>query len=291
MVKCRILFLALFVLILSACVKTIPTRATWTGAHGSQAGDAALEVWENEFSSIRDHFPNLADGIEREMSKGAEPLDAASRKKIDAARAHILANPECTTCWMWKDVLSAVKHLDDSVRLARLSSKKFMALYFFYTNQLFLNDADLATASTGELAAALVHEMTHRVMWSAVTRHTSFTRDEMLLLLVACIDFWQRDKIADEGVAYWNQVKWTEAAGLNTHGKLAPGALAWVHGDSDVGLRKLFAAEMLTPSGTSKLSCGPPVIVRGPNRGTYFDPEGLAPEILHPLLATALGSM
>lgn len=271
------------------CVKMLPTRAVWFASHGTTADEDALGAWENEFAQIAERFPDLSKGIE--MSMRAEPLDAAMRERVELGRKFILAHSECGSCWKWDGVLKSLKDLDGSVRLARLTDKKFIALYFFYTNTLFLNADDLLKATTEEIAASLVHEITHRLVWRAVANHASFTRDEMLLLLIACNDFWQRDKIADEGIAYWNQVTWTESAGLKTHGKVLPGTLAWIHGDTGSGTQKLFAAEVLTPPNTSKLRCGPPVIIRGANRGTYFDPIGLAPDILNPLFAEVFGGM
>lgn len=288
--KCRILFLAILVLALSACVSSIPTRAAWIGSHGTRAAAYEVRVWEREFFEILEGFPNLPTEIERKMREDAKPLDAASRKRIDMARAYILARPDCGSCWMWKDVLNGVRDLG-TLRLEGVRDEKAVARYFFYTDQLFIDVDDLAKATTEEAAAMLVHELTHRAAWNAMKSYASFTRDEMVLLLVACTDFWQRDKVANEGLAYWNQVTWTESAGLKTHGKLIPGTLSWVQGDRDVRLNKLFAASAMTPANASNLRCGPPVIIRGPHRGTYFDPVGLAPEFLTRLFADVFGSM
>ncbi len=310
------LFVVALTVWLGACTP-FPYR-TWAEPRPLMASDAEVGNWEQIFGKMGQVAVDnrIADTFDEDARNSGEPLDEGTQRWIEEARAYILAKATCPQCLYWDMTLENVRALGRTIRVSRSHRRGLRASYFFYTDVVKVRPEAIADHTLVQLAAILVHELTHRSEFLALRERTQFTRDELLFLLLVCDDYARRHKLADEIVAYRNQVAWTLAAVPSW--QTGFGRLAWLSENEpsiddsgyiwllgslsrdmserrSIGLYGMaweetdrygreFGSRLLEDFKPRPLVCGPPAIIRGPSRGRYEDPAFYDPEISVPFL-------
>ncbi len=292
----RFAFVAFLAGIVS-CVHANAAPLAWGHAFGRRAEPALVERWDARIDRVN-HWQALALAGEDFVRHESGPITPKTRELLLAAKTYALQATDCPSCILWKEIRASLNDLDVAVTIKAFRTKEAseIASYFFYSDTLFVEEEDVVSFTTPQLSTILLHEMTHRAVWKTGQARMSCTPVEWLGVSMLCSDVAARWKLATEAVAYFNQLRFADRLNVSQLKVINLDALRWalkpIGSEPEVNAaRKKFASWILQAISVkdSQKPCGPPVIVRGPHGGTYFDPEAFAPDLLHPLFAVAFG--
>jgi hypothetical protein len=235
-----------------------------------------------------------------------KPLtDTDTQQRLARAKNLIGSQGALTGSWNWPDVQNSVRSFGTVVSLADGSlmmpdDDSAVAMYDQQRHALLLWPSQVRKLNDEEFASTLVHEATHRESDLRSGERSGLTQREINALCNLCADASLMYDFSSEALAFLNQGRWYAARGNE---KL----IASVRYDHDVLRLAVKAgsgrAEDLEAFGLKVrdyvrnefmavqqsqhkpvLKCGVPRVMRGPQKGDFFFPSDIAPEILVPLL-------
>lgn len=294
----------------SGCLRVrVITPVAWNQPSQVRAASDVIEGWDSAMAQERAKNQDRLEFMERHVRAIRKPAGALTLQIVEEAQNYIEhAASSCPRCWDWPRVLDNIRKLHRGVPIMAVApfeqsaKRKLIAAYNFYSDDVAVDERMISAFPIPDVAAILVHEMTHRAQAQRDFERTGYDKRDLILLVDRCPDVAWRRSFAHEFVADWNQIEWSRRASSEmTLGPMNANMVAWhaLHaaGEEDVSNETLrrMQTERLTayadhfgPIGGGS-RCGPPLIVRGPHAGTYDHPKALAPNLLEPVFAAVLG--
>ena len=229
--------------------------------------------------------------------------DRVILEKLQAAQRLVAAHDPVAGMWRGAEVQAVVAEFGNRIPFIHVpggASPDGHQVYMGYNPQGVLAIGTRVTQaySVSTLAALLVHEATHAVFLQLFLDRTGLSLPEFMKMISWCRDINLIETFSTEALAYANQQVWCDLPEY-TSDPCHPDVLQDMRTiraarqDPDAlttfakFMRSLAYARRNQPERDAQgtvMGCGPPIVQRGPDVGTFFFPSDIAPGYLVPLL-------